>query len=61
MIVLEDRFSRHFCEEVPKILALSGLGYHPESIEDLHRYLQFFVKQKKLEQSDGKYALTDKS
>jgi hypothetical protein len=59
--VLEERFSRHFCEEVPRIMALSGLGYHPESVEDLHRYLELFIKQRKLEHSAGKYILTDKS
>jgi hypothetical protein len=56
---LEERFVRHFCEKTPKILALSGLGYHPESSADLHRYLDLFVKQKKLEHRAGKYEIAD--
>ena len=59
--VLDERFVRHFCEEVPKIMALSGLGYHPESSADSHLYLDLFVKQKKLEYSAGKYTLADNS
>ena len=58
---LEERFVRHFCEEVPRIMALSGLGYHPENVEDLHRYLELFVKQGKLERSASKYTLADSS
>jgi hypothetical protein len=57
--VLENRFVRHFCQQTPKIVALSGLGYHPDSSADLGRYLELFVKQKKLKYTDGKYRLSE--
>jgi Co/Zn/Cd efflux system component len=52
---LEGRFKEDFCEEVPKIVVLSGMGYSPESIEDLHPYLDQFVNNNKLLLSEGKY------
>ncbi|MBN1685033.1 MAG: cation transporter [Spirochaetales bacterium] len=54
---LEARFSKHFCEDTPKIMALSGLGYRPENSEDLHGYLELFVKRGIVRLDGGKYAL----
>lgn len=58
---LEERFTADFCEQTPKILILSGMGYRPESGEDLHRYLELFVEQRKLVYDDGKYWLVARS
>lgn len=49
-----------FCKEIPKILILSGIGYRPESREDLHQYLELFVYQKKLVLNEGRYWLVDR-
>jgi Co/Zn/Cd efflux system component len=54
---LKERFSTDFCEQTPKILILSGMGYRPESAEDLHRYLELFVEQRKLVNDEGRYWL----
>ena len=54
---LEQRFIADFCEQTPKILILSGMGYRPESGEDLNRYLELFVEQKKLVLDEGRYWL----
>jgi hypothetical protein len=48
-----------FCKQTPKILILSGIGYRPESKEDLHQYLGLFVYQKKLVLNEGRYWLVD--
>ena len=58
---LEQRFAADFCEQTPKILILSGMGYRPESGEDLHRYLELFVEQKKLVLDEGRYWLVSRS
>lgn len=58
---LEQRFTADFCEQTPKILILSGMGYRPESGEDLHRYLDLFVEQKKLVLDEGRYWLVARS
>jgi hypothetical protein len=58
--ILEKSFVRHFCQQTPKIVALSGLGYHPDSSADLGRYLELFVKQKKLKYTDGKYKFIER-
>ena len=58
---LEKRFTTDFCEQTPKFLILSGMGYRPESSADLHRYLQLFVEQKKLVLDGGKYWLVVRS
>lgn len=54
---LEERFTRQFCEQTPKILILSGMGYCPESSEDLHRHLEQFVKERKLVLTGDVYRL----
>ena len=54
---LEKRFEEQFCEEHPKILVLSGVGYRPESSEDLARHLDKLVREKKLVLSGGKYMI----
>jgi Co/Zn/Cd efflux system component len=58
---LKEKFSTDFCEQTPKILILSGMGYRPESGEDLHRYLDLFVEQRKLVYDEGKYWLVARS
>ena len=58
---LEQRFAADFCEQTPKILILSGMGYRPESGEDLNRYLELFVEQKKLVLDEGRYWLVSRS
>jgi hypothetical protein len=58
---LEQRFAADFCEQTPKILILSGMGYRPESAEDLHRYLELFAQQKKLVLDEGRYWLVSRS
>lgn len=58
---LEERFTADFCEQIPKILILSGMGYRPESGADLHWYLDLFVEQKTLVYDDGKYWLVARS
>ena len=58
---LEERFTADFCEQTPKILILTGMGYRPESGADLHRYLDLFVEQKKLVLDEGKYWLVTRS
>ncbi len=54
---LEQRFAADFCEQTPKILILSGMGYRPESGADLNRYLELFVARKKLVLDEGRYWL----
>jgi Co/Zn/Cd efflux system component len=58
---LEQRFTADFCEQTPKILILSGMGYRPESGEDLYRYLELFEEQKKLVRDEGKYWMVARS
>ena len=58
---LKERFTTDFCEQTPKILILSGMGYQPENGEDLHRYLDLFVKQRKLVNDEGRYWLVARS
>jgi Co/Zn/Cd efflux system component len=58
---LKERFAADFCEQTPKILILSGMGYRPESGEDLDRYLELFVEQKKLVLDEGRYWLVARS
>jgi Co/Zn/Cd efflux system component len=45
---LERIFTERFCKGVPKIFTLSGFGYSPQSSEDLHVYLEYFLKSGKL-------------
>ena len=58
---LKEKFTADFCEQTPQILILSGMGYRPESGADLHRYLELFVKQRKLVYDEGKYWLVARS
>jgi Co/Zn/Cd efflux system component/DNA-binding PadR family transcriptional regulator len=58
---LKERFTADFCEQTPKILILSGMGYRPESGADLNRYLELFVEQKKLVFDGGRYWLVARS
>jgi multisubunit Na+/H+ antiporter MnhF subunit len=54
---LEGRFTADLCEGTPKIVVLSGMGYHHEGEADLHRYLDRFVEQKKIVEDEGKFWL----
>ncbi len=54
---LEAQFTQQFCERIPKIFALSGMGYCPENSEDLQKHLSHWIKEKKLVVRDGKYHL----
>ena len=54
---LEGRFQEDFCEEVPKIVVLSGMGYYSESSEDLRPYLDQFVQENDLLITEGKYTI----
>jgi len=36
---LHERFLEQFCRNTPKIMGLSGMGYRPETAEDLDRKL----------------------
>jgi Co/Zn/Cd efflux system component len=58
---LKRRFAADFCEQTPKILILSGIGYRPESSEDLRHYPELFVEQKKLVLDEGRYWLIVRS
>jgi hypothetical protein len=49
-----------FCKGVPKIFTLSGFGYNPQSSEDLHHYLKYFLKSGKLILDGKKYSLPNK-
>jgi hypothetical protein len=40
-----------------KIMNSASSGYRPESGEDIHRYLDLFVEQKKLVCDEGRYWL----
>ena len=52
---LQENFIRQFCEEVPKILLLSEMGYRPQNTNDLWGYLEQLIKEKKIIFSRGKY------
>jgi hypothetical protein len=52
---LEEKFMTHLCQQVPKILILSRMGYRPESVADLSHYLDLFIKEKKIVKGEGKY------
>jgi hypothetical protein len=57
---LEQWFIEHFCEKTPKILILSGVGYRPDSADDLHRYLRLFLERKRLILLDDVYRISAK-
>jgi len=58
---LTEQFTADFCDQTPKFLILSGMGYRPESGEDLHRYLKLFVEQKRLINDEDRYWLVARS
>lgn len=58
---LVQKFIGDFCEQTPKIIILSGMGYQPESGEDLIRHLDRLVEQKKLVVDGGRYWLAARS
>lgn len=58
---LDERFTREFCEHAPRIVALSGIGYRPESSADLPRYLNQLIEQKKLVLAGDRYHLPTNS
>jgi len=54
---LVQRFVNDFCDHTPKIIILSGMGYHPESGEELLRHLDRFVDKHKLVKDGDRYWL----
>jgi Co/Zn/Cd efflux system component len=54
---LEEHFTADLCEGTPKILILSGMGYHLEKGADLRRYLDRFIEQKKVIEDEGRFWL----
>jgi Co/Zn/Cd efflux system component len=54
---LVQKFLGDFCEQTPKIIILSGMGYRPESGEDLLRHLDRFVDKHKLVKDGDRYWL----
>jgi len=54
---LEARFTTDLCEGTPKIMILSGIGYHHGGEADLHRCLDRFVEQKKIVEDEGRFWL----
>jgi len=58
---LVQRFIGDFCEQTPEIIILSGMGYHPESGEELLQHLDRFVANKKLVMDKGRYWLAARS
>jgi hypothetical protein len=57
---LEVIFIERFCKGAPKIFALSGFGYSPQSCEDLHSYLEYYLKNGKLVLDGKKYSLPNR-
>lgn len=57
---LEVLFIEKYCKGVPKIFTLSGFGYNPQSSEDLHRYLKYYLRNGKLIHDGGKYYLPNR-
>jgi Co/Zn/Cd efflux system component len=54
---LEEKFVKELCTKIPKIFLLSGIGYPHMGKDDLQRYLEKFVKNRRLIFNDGKYSL----
>jgi Co/Zn/Cd efflux system component len=52
---LEKRFTEDFCEQTPRVFALTGMDVLPRRTEVLKDYLDLFVEQQKLLYDDGKY------
>jgi len=54
---LEEAFQTRFCENTPQFLILSGIGYRPETSEDLNAHLEKFVREGRVHFENGKYSL----
>ncbi len=58
---VENKQVSHFWattqERIKRNLVLSGLGYRPENSDDLPKYLELFVKKRKLSLEAGTYKL----
>jgi len=52
-----DRFRRDFCEQAPRMVELLGLGYQPQSLEELRQCLRRFVAQERIVEDKGRYWL----
>jgi len=52
---LEKRFVADFCEQTPRVFALTGMDYVPSRAVDLKSYLDLFTEQQKLLFDEGKY------
>ena len=51
------RFEKQFCEQAPKIHALTGIGYLPKTRDELQYFLDTFNKKKKIVFKDNKYSI----
>lgn len=54
---LEERFLADLCEQTPKLMIITGMGYQPEDARELHRYLERFVETRKLILDEDRYWL----
>jgi hypothetical protein len=55
---LSLRFRKQFLEQIPKIYMLTGIGYSPKTVSELHYFLDKFTEEKKLVLNDNKYSLS---
>jgi len=54
---LEERFLADLCEQTPKLMIITGMGYQPGDVRELHRHLDRFVETHKLLFDEGRYWL----
>jgi len=50
-------FEKQFCEQIPKIHTLTGIGYLPKTGDELKDFLDTFIKEKKIIFEGGTYKL----
>lgn len=58
---LFDKFNRQFCEQIPQIHLLTGIGYLPKSGNELRFFLDRFLQEGKIVIIDDKYALQNRN
>jgi len=54
---LEVMFMNQFCESIPQIINLTGIGYNPGDTRNLIFYLEKFVNEGKIIHIGGSYSL----
>lgn len=54
---LSVEFKKQFCDHVPRIFLLTGIGYHPENSDELKQVLDVLVDEGRINFSAGKYSL----